>query len=246
MRYLILSDIHANLEALEAVLEAARGSYDHILCLGDIVGYGADPNAVTDWVRGHVTAIVRGNHDRACVGSDDLEWFNPAARYSALWTQALLTPENAAYLRVLPAGPMWVERFQVAHGSPLNEDEYLVNVNDAQQLDGYLEAPVCFFGHTHLQGGFVFHRLTVRRLDPPERHEDSLTVQLDPDAGYLINPGAVGQPRDGDPRAAFVLWTPSDRTVSWRRVTYDVDQAQSKIRAAGLPEVLASRLAIGH
>ena len=245
MRYLILSDIHSNWEALEAVIDAASGEYDRVLCCGDIVGYGADPNRVIDWVRNNVNVIVRGNHDKACTGNEDLEWFNPVARISAVWTADQLTPANLEYLRRLPKGPMDVEGFQVLHGSPLDEDEYLVNSLDAAQLVGYLETPLYFFGHTHLQGGFAFHHRRIRRLPQVPQHTGCLSLDLDPDAVYLVNPGAVGQPRDGDPRAGYVLYSAEDRAVTFRRVAYDVAAAQEKIRKAGLPELLAARLAVG-
>jgi predicted phosphodiesterase len=120
VRYLILSDIHANWEALETVLDRATGKYDEVLCCGDLIGYGADPNAVCDWCRAHVKVVVRGNHDKASVGLEDLEWFNPVAKAAALWTQAALTPENAEYVRNLPQGPITMDGFQIIHGSPLD------------------------------------------------------------------------------------------------------------------------------
>ncbi|MGH9665777.1 MAG: metallophosphoesterase family protein, partial [Bryobacteraceae bacterium] len=134
MRYLILSDIHANWEALDAVLAHAADAYDRILCCGDLVGYGADPNAVVEWVRAKVARVVRGNHDKACSGLEDLEWFNPIARASAEWTLKILSPDNADYLRRLPKGPAAVNGFDIAHGSPLDEDEYLITVNDVAQV----------------------------------------------------------------------------------------------------------------
>jgi len=118
VRYLILSDLHANLEALEAVLNASAGLYDQTICCGDLVGYGADPNAVADWVREHCPLVVRGNHDRASTGQEDLEWFNPVARAAAVWTLETLSPENSAYIRDLPRGPLVMEGFEVVHGSP--------------------------------------------------------------------------------------------------------------------------------
>ncbi len=127
MRYLIISDIHANWEALQAVLNSAKGEYDRVLCCGDLVGYGADPNATVEWARANLSTVVRGNHDRACVGLDDLEWFNPVAKAAAIWSMSAITEENAAYIRSLPKGPLAVEDFHVAHGSPLDEDEYMVS-----------------------------------------------------------------------------------------------------------------------
>ena len=131
MRYLILSDIHANWEALQAVLQSAAGRYDQIVCLGDVVGYGADPNAVTEWVRGHVKEVIRGNHDKACCGLEDTITFNPVARRAAEWTMTTLTPDNREYLRGLARGPMEVDGFLMVHGSVLDEDEYLIDPYDA-------------------------------------------------------------------------------------------------------------------
>jgi predicted phosphodiesterase len=246
VRYLILSDIHANWEALETVLDHAAGSYDEILCCGDLVGYGADPNRVVEWARENAKLVVRGNHDKACAGMDDLEWFNPIARTAALWTGRTLAAENLDYLRALPQGPIELDSFQVLHGSPLDEDDYLVSVHSVAQVCGYLSKDLSFFGHTHLQGGFLCHRNGVKRLARPPRGVESAGVELDPDAAYLINPGSVGQPRDGDPRAAYVVYDPGERYVEFRRVAYDVRKAQAKILKAGLPDLLAERLDTGN
>jgi predicted phosphodiesterase len=245
VRYLILSDLHANWEALQAVLEQAHSNYDRILCCGDVVGYGADPDAVTEWVRSNVTSIVRGNHDKACAGLEDLEWFNPVARQSALWTQEIMKPDNVSYLRDLARGPGHVNGFEILHGSPLDEDEYLISGIDAAQAAPYLEAPVSFFGHTHLQGGFLCHRNGVKPLRNIAQDSASETLQLEPDVNYLINPGSVGQPRDGDPRAAYALYQPDHRLVTFCRAAYDVGAAQKKILDAGLPNLLAARLEAG-
>jgi diadenosine tetraphosphatase ApaH/serine/threonine PP2A family protein phosphatase len=247
LRYLILSDLHANWEALQAVLESAAGLYDRVVCLGDLVGYAADPNAVTEWVRANASAVVRGNHDRACAGIEDLEWFNPVARAAAEWTRADLSPENLAYIAALPKGPLSVENFQIMHGSLLDEDAYLIMPADAGEVFPYLESPVAFFGHTHVQGGYEWVRDRVLTIGPPDPEtQKDMLLEFDPDAAYLINPGSVGQPRDTDPRAAYVLYTPDDRFVTYHRVPYDIDAAQSKIRRAGLPDLLAERLAVGR
>ena len=243
MPYLILSDIHGNYEALEAVLEDARGRYDRILCLGDLVGYGADPNQVTAWAKSNVVSIVRGNHDRACTGTDLLEYFNPSARASALWTRGALTPGNSNYLEHLARGPLRVAHnggsdhgFDLVHGSPLDEDEYLVGLEDIQFLGEYLETKLTFFGHTHVQGGFLLAPRSVSRILMTR------VLHLEPDYYYLINPGSVGQPRDGDPRAAYALYSPEDRTIEYGRVPYDIGRAAAKILQAELPESLAMRL----
>ena len=245
MRFLIISDIHANWEALGAVLEHARGKYDRILCLGDIVGYGADPDVVTEWVRQNSEMTIRGNHDKACAGLEDLEWFNPVARLSAVWTQETTKPQNITWLSKLPKGPIPIDGFQIIHGSPLDEDEYLITEQDAAQVAPYLDSGVFFFGHTHLQGGFLCHRNGIRRLPRPGLHTQEHTLELEQDVHYLVNPGSVGQPRDNDPRAAYVVYEPEQRLVTYYRVPYDVHNAQRKIIEAGLPDVLARRLEIG-
>jgi len=239
--YLIVSDVHGNYEALEAVLEDAKGRYGKIMCLGDLVGYGADPNLVVEWARSNAAAVVRGNHDRACTGTDLLEYFNPSARASAIWTRGVLTPDNRSYLERLARGPLRLEHdgnrgFDLVHGSPLDEDEYLINPEDVQFLSDYLETKLTFFGHTHLQGGFLLAPRGTKRIAPDRM------LQLEPDYYYLINPGSVGQPRDGDPRAAYALYSPEDRTIEYRRVPYDIGKAAAKILKAGLPESLAMRL----
>ncbi len=246
MRYLILSDIHANWEALDAVIRDAEGAYDQALCCGDLVGYGADPNPVVEWVRAHCAAVVRGNHDKACTGLDDLEWFNPVAREAALWTQRTLTPQNAEYTRDLPPGPLNIEEFQLVHGSPCNEDEYILAAGDAAQAFSYVESRVIFFGHTHLQGGYIWNHSrveTIPRVAPRSRRQ---LLEIDPNCGYMINPGAVGQPRDGDARAAYAIYDNGAEIVSYYRVDYDMEEAQRKIRDAGLPPILADRLAAGR
>ncbi|HLY16467.1 MAG TPA: metallophosphoesterase family protein [Bryobacteraceae bacterium] len=246
MRYLILSDIHANWEALEAVAEHARGKYDRVLCCGDLIGYGADPNAVTEWARANVNGVVRGNHDKASVGLDDLEWFNPVARAAAVWTHHELTSENAEYVRSLPQGPLALLGFQVVHGSPLDEDEYVIDAADAFMTFSYLEMPLTFFGHTHLQGGFIWNHARVETIEKTPMTEERLTLELDDRCVYLINPGSVGQPRDADPRAAYVIYNPEERFLIFYRLPYDVAKAQEKIRQAGLPPLLADRLAAGR
>jgi predicted phosphodiesterase len=246
VRYLIVSDIHGNWEGLQAVLEHASGKYDRVLCCGDLIGYGADPNQVTAWARAHAAAVVRGNHDKASVGLDDLEWFNPVARAAAIWTQRELTPENADYIRNLPKGPVPLDGFQVVHGSPLDEDEYMLGAADASQVFCYLETPLTFFGHTHVQGGFIWNHARIETIPKTPARDERFTLELDPDCTYLINPGSVGQPRDGDPRAGYVLYNAEERFLIYYRLEYDVATAQDKIRRAGLPPILADRLAAGR
>ena len=240
MRYLILSDIHSNWEALEAVLAAAEGEYDEIICCGDFIGYGADPNRVIDWARERVGVAVGFGSQ---IGNVDLEWFNPVARAATIWTHRELTQENKDYIRALARGPVGVNGFQVVHGSPLNEDEYIVNVTEAAEAFAYMDTRVVFFGHTHLQGGFEWSRRKVWGLSAPA---NPMLLDLNADSAYLINPGSVGQPRDEDPEAAYVLYDPDDQFLFYHRIRYDVETAQAKIRNAGLPPLLADRLAVGR
>jgi diadenosine tetraphosphatase ApaH/serine/threonine PP2A family protein phosphatase len=246
VRYLILSDIHANRQALDAVIAHSRGRYDAIGCCGDIVGYGADPDYAVDWVRENVQYVVRGNHDKACAGLEDLEWFNPSARASAIWTLMNLDEERLEWLRRLPQGPVEVGDFHLIHGSPIDEDEYVIGVREAAEASAYLERPLTFFGHTHLQGGFLLHRNGVLRVGRPSDEEAEETIELEHDSYYMVNPGSVGQPRDGDARAAYVIYSSEDRTVTFHRVPYDIVEAQRRIRAAGLPDLLADRLLAGR
>lgn len=236
MPYLIVSDIHGNLDALHAVLADAHGRYDRILCLGDLVGYGADPNAVVAWARDNARAIVRGNHDKVCIGLEPYDTYNAAAQASARWTLTELTAAHREYLERLPRGPLPYEGVDLVHGSPADEDEYLLTTYQLPALIPFLVSPVTFFGHTHVQGGFLLAPHGSRMIPP------KITLNLEPDYFYLINPGSVGQPRDRDPRAAYALYSPEERAVEFRRIAYDVDRAAAKIRAAGLPEFLAARL----
>jgi diadenosine tetraphosphatase ApaH/serine/threonine PP2A family protein phosphatase len=178
---------------------------------------------------------VRGNHDKACAGLSDLEWFNPVARTSALWTGSVLREHNLEWLRQLPVGPVQVDGFALLHGSPADEDEYLVNAYDVRQIADHLPAAVSFFGHTHLQGGFEVHRNGIRNIGNGD-------LSIAETSGYLINSGSVGQPRDGDPDAAYAIYEPAERLVQYRRVAYDIAATHRKITEAGLPEVLGLRL----
>ncbi len=245
MRFLILSDIHANWEALEAVLAHAEGLYDRILCAGDLVDYGADPDAVVDWARQRAPVLVRGNHDKVCAGLEDMEWFSPAAQASAAWTQESLSAANLEYLRNLPKGPLAIDSFQILHGSPVDEDEYVLEIYDARLIRPYLECPLSFFGHTHMQGGFLAQGGDFETIPPVPPDSDERVLEIPEGCLCLANPGSVGQPRDGDPRAAYLIYSDEEGLLRYRRVRYDVEAAQRKIRGAGLPRSLADRLAEG-
>jgi predicted phosphodiesterase len=246
VRYLIVSDLHANWQALQAVAREAAGGYDQALCCGDLVGYGADPNPVVDWVRANCAVVVRGNHDKVSTGQENLEWFNPVARAAALWTQQNLTPANIEYIRALPKGPVLLDGFQVLHGAPFNEDEYVIAASEAGEAFGYLESRLAFFGHTHVQGGFIWNHSRVETIPATSARSSRQRMKVDPECGYLVNPGSVGQPRDRDPRAAYVLYDSGARVVTYCRAPYDVAAAQETIRQAGLPPVLADRLSEGR
>jgi predicted phosphodiesterase len=239
--YLILADIHGNREALEAVLNHARGRYDQILCLGDLVGYGADPNFVVDWARAHAAAIVRGNHDRVTIDDAALESYRAEAREGVMWTRRTLSPDNLDYLRAMPRGPVSFDGINLVHGSPVDEDQYLVTPDHVAPLLPHLKTPVTFFGHTHLQEGFVVTREGVEAIDP----ERALEIGQD-GALYLVNPGSVGQPRDGNWRAAYALYSPEQGTVRFTRVPYNVGPTAEKIVLAGMPATLAARLLMGR
>lgn len=251
MRLLILSDIHSNLEALDACLAAAP-AHDLVVNLGDSVGYGANPNEVIQRVRALGHNFVRGNHDKAVSGLMDLDDFNPIAGIATLWTRDQLTAENLAWLRNLPQGPLVLPEIpgiQFVHGSAQDEDEYLVSVRDAIEPLLTDSIPVTFFGHTHLQGGFALqgevselYRPAYRTVGQPE----SSDWPLRENRRYLINPGSAGQPRDGDWRAAFAAYDSETRIVTFYRVPYNLRVAQEKIHAANLPPRLAARLATGR
>lgn len=245
MRYLVISDIHANLEALEATLRSAE-SWDHALVLGDLVGYGADPNAVVDRVRALPGAtIIRGNHDKVGAGLESVEGFNQLARQAISWTASELTSSNRNWLAALPAGPVLVDEVaEICHGAPFDEDMYIFDDLDARRAVGAMKRPVCLFGHTHVPAVFRSAAGDVRSIGPPRGERYCLS--FDQGARYLVNCGAVGQPRDSDPRAAYGLLDTKAGTLVVSRVVYDVATAQAKILEAGLPGVLAQRLAIGR
>ena len=244
MKYLVISDVHANLEALEATL-AKAGPHDGVLVLGDLVGYGADPNAVIERIRELPAAtIIRGNHDKVGAGIEDVEAFNHLAKHAITWTAAALTPANRAWLSGLPAGPAMIDSWvEICHGAPFDEDVYIFDDLDARRALLMSERTLCLFGHTHVPAVYKFDT-DFHPIGPPRG--ETFRLLLNDAAKYLVNCGAVGQPRDGDPRAAFGLLDTTSRTLTVMRVKYDVAAAQAKILAAGLPEVLAQRLAIGR
>jgi len=246
LRILLISDIHSNLEALEASLAAAP-PHDAIVDLGDIVGYGASPNEVTAKARELGGTLVRGNHDKVVAGLDNVETFNPMAGMAALWNRAQLTSDNLEWLRTLPQGPVTlpeVSGVQFVHGAPDDEDRYVVVVQDALSALISSDVSVTFFGHTHIQGAFLLRAGFAETAHPEYAsigQKETCDFELETGVSYMINPGSVGQPRDGDWRAGFALFDTDRRVITFCRVPYDVRSAQEKIFAANLPARLAAR-----
>jgi predicted phosphodiesterase len=245
----VISDVHSNLEALTAVFEALdRMEIDALYCLGDLVGYNANPAECVRAILPRAAALVRGNHDKAVSGLLDLQWFSRAARAAALWTRENVDGETLAQLKGLPAGPREVEGVVLCHGTPFDEDAYLVDAEAIAESYGFLEehhpdARICLHGHTHFP--LIVEKRAKGRPEVLHPGEEEL-VELKPGAVYLINPGSVGQPRDGIARASFGILDTNNMAYRNIRKTYKVRETQRKILKAGLPAALAYRLAEGR
>jgi diadenosine tetraphosphatase ApaH/serine/threonine PP2A family protein phosphatase len=249
MRYAALSDVHGNLEALTAVLDALKTeAVDRILCLGDTIGYGADPSACLERLQAGGAVLVAGNHEWGAIGKLEMVWFHEAARAALLWTRDQLSVADLDLLRRLPLtateGPC-----TLVHGSLMHPQrfEYLMDVAQVMETLSVCRTAFCLVGHTHRPGMVEYDRVARRFLCA--RLEGGVLDDVEvrqAETVYLINPGSVGQPRDGDPRAAFALIDTERGRVTFRRLAYDVAAAQQKIRRAGLPAVLADRLAVGR
>jgi predicted phosphodiesterase len=247
MRYLVLTDIHANLEALDTCIADARArKFDATLVLGDLVGYGPDPNTVVERVQGLAPiAIVRGNHDKVACGLEQAEGFNSVARSAAKWTLDVLTPEYRDWLCALPEGPHIVDDLvEICHGSPFDEDAYIFDELDAVRALKVSTRPLCLFGHTHYPVTFELSEDSFDSVGSAAAPE--MRIQMKVGSKYLLNPGSVGQPRDSDPRAAYAIVDTNTRCVELYRLKYPVEETQMKIIKAGLPEVLAQRLGFGR
>ncbi len=246
MRYLILSDIHANDEALGGVLARVRRKrFDRVVVLGDFVGYGANPNQVIDRIRGlrKPKKMIRGNHDKVVCGMESGDLFNPVALRAARWTTEKLTPRNRKFLEALPIGPLVVDgAFAICHGSPRDEDAYIFTDYDAYLNFRETEDAVCFFGHSHIPCVFTLeeHGILVELVEG-----DRMRYPLRPGRRYLINPGSIGQPRDRNAAAAYAIYDSERRVVHFDRVPYPAEKAREKIYKAGLPHILGDRLLVG-
>jgi len=239
MRIAVLSDIHANLPALDAVL-AHAGAVDGVWHLGDVVGYGPDPNGVIARLRDVGAVGVRGNHDAAAAGGSEIDWFNPDARRAMEWTRSAINAESLAWLQSLPERRT-LETCELVHGSPREPLwEYVTSPAVARDNLDLLDAQIGLHGHTHVPVAFVEDRGKVEHFGP----RDGGSLALDARRA-LVNPGSVGQPRDGDPRSSYLILDPRAGSITWHRVAYDIEAVQSAMRAVGLPGFLVSRLSIG-
>ncbi len=243
MRYAVISDIHSNLEALSAVISKIAGlKADRILCLGDIVGYNTNPNEVIDILKSEKALCIIGNHDAVAFGLREPEDFNPLAKTAVLWTREQLTDENKTFLSNLPK-ELKVDDFYIIHGSIHDTDRYILDKVDIMENFQFMETlvgkpQIGFFGHTHVRTAYIYYR-DVISVDL------SFELALSPMRKYLINPGSVGQPRDYDPRASFLVYDTMEKKVAFYRTDYDIAACQDKIIQAGLPPQLATRLAMG-
>jgi diadenosine tetraphosphatase ApaH/serine/threonine PP2A family protein phosphatase len=240
VRYAILGDVHSNLEALEAVLAALqRERIDHYVCVGDVVGYGADPKACLDRIRELCDVIVAGNHDWAVAGTLSMEFFNEYAKAAIHWTRTQLADDDIAWLRDLPLQADVDRKTLLVHSTVHDPAafDYLLTSYDAHLSMRVLKKPLCFVGHSHIpitfmeRGGLGFTFADTIDLTRVEK--------------VIVNPGSVGQPRDENPEAAYAIYDTVKRRVTLHRVPYDIEKAAAKIQAAGLPAPLADRLHVG-
>ncbi len=243
MRTAIVSDIHANLVGLRALLDSVdKLDVERILCLGDIVGYNPWPNECIRIIRERSIPCVMGNHDRVAAGLEEPDYFNAMAREAILWTRRNLTDEHRDYLSKLPARLTLDDTTILVHGSPRDPDEYVLMTRTAHENMTYMreqfDASICFFGHTHVSG--IFDQ------SDDEKPSGDTKVFLRRDDPYLINPGSVGQPRDGDPRSSFLIYDTDEGAVGFHHVSYDIDAVNEAIVRAGLPPYLGRRLFWGR
>ena len=247
MRYLILSDIHSNVEAFEACVQRAKqAGYDSVLCCGDIVGYGPSPIEAIDGIRSLNAITIRGNHDRVAAGLDEATQFNPHARHAVYWTRAVLPDSYREYLAKLPVGPLDItNEAQLVHGALSHEDDYIFTEADAAENFLLATKPLTFFGHSHFP--VVFANGKGNSVQAASYEFDAfIAVKCEAGRRMLVNPGSVGQPRDGDARASFAIWDADRSRVEFYRVEYNIKLTQEKMRAADLSTYLIERLAHGR
>ncbi|MBC5823791.1 MAG: metallophosphoesterase family protein [Candidatus Eremiobacteraeota bacterium] len=243
MRYGVISDIHSNLEALQAVLrEIDAWGAQALVCLGDVVGYGPDPNECCDLLRARGCLVISGNHDEAAVSDAGVEFFNSVARQALTWTQTQLTPENRVFLAGLPRERKF-ENFSIVHGAPGAHFDYISDAIDAQRAFARVDSAVTFIGHTHTAE--VFYQDGARRTYHQKLAQGG-RVTIAPGLRYIINPGSVGQPRDLNPRSSCALFDEDREEVEIRRVTYDVGRVRERMRDVNLPSELGARLIVGY
>jgi predicted phosphodiesterase len=248
MRFFVLSDIHSNIEALEACIQRAElAGYDAVYCCGDIVGYGPNPIEAIDAIRKLNAVTIRGNHDRVAAGNDDASEFNPHARRAIFWTRSVLTDPYRNYLASLPVGPLAIDdAAQMVHGAITHEDDYIFTSSDAAQNLRLADKRMTFFGHSHFPAVFA-NDINGNPVNPPTYEFDEFTaVRCDSHQRFLINPGSVGQPRDGDSRASFLIWDQERGRLEFYRVEYPVEVTQAKMWEVRLPPYLIDRLSQGR
>lgn len=246
MRVLIISDIHANFAAFETVLEAAEGQWDIIWFLGDLVGYGPDPNECVAELQKHNHISLSGNHDQAVLGNLDIKLFNREANFAISWTREALTEESAKYLDAIPSKRV-EDPFTLAHASPRYPVwEYIIDPGTAAENFDWFQTPYCFVGHTHVPIIFEERQNNFREIymRAPYYSENSAPFHLE-EQRLIINPGSVGQPRDSDPRAAYALLDTEALTCSFKRIEYPVHVTQRRMEKCGMPRRLIERLAHG-
>lgn len=245
MRYLIISDIHGNLEAFQALLNSVKKKkFQKILVLGDLVGYGAKPNEIIDLIKKEkrILKIVRGNHDRVVTNEGQENSFNLPAMAAILWTRKNLSEENSNFLKNLETGPIKVENFLICHGSPMDEDLYVLSDYEAYESFIRTKEKLIFFGHSHIPCFFTYEKNNISGF---LIKGDYLHLKLKKNIRYLINPGSIGQPRDGNPKLSYLIFDSKSYSITVYRISYDFKTTQKSIMEAGLPIHLASRLERG-
>jgi predicted phosphodiesterase len=244
MKYLIFSDIHSNFEAFEALLQCAPViEADKHLFLGDLVGYGANPNqTITLFKEIENIYSIRGNHDKVIANLESSSLFNPVAAFSAEWSKLQISEDNQVFLKQLKKGPEVVDHFiTICHGSTFDEDYYVFSMFEAVESFKFMETSIGFFGHTHFP---VIYLLRNEKIDIVPLSQET-KIKLDPNTRYLVNPGSIGQPRDKNPNPSYIIFDSNKKELHFKRFTYNIKETQRKIREAGLPEILASRLESG-